>query len=84
MGRGGFGLLVGLEILECLQVRYGIPSTKEEDDASIRFNLPMNRDDPSEVMMLHLEEIQFFFLVHPDGGRGYTDVQLIHQVIKNL
>ena len=44
----------------------------------------LTSDDPPEVMMLHLEEVQLFFLVHPDGGRGYTDVQLIRQAIKNL
>ena len=38
---------------------------------------------PPEVMMLHLEEIQLFFLAHPDGDCGYTDVQIICQAVKN-
>ena len=44
----------------------------------------MNFDDPPEVIMLYLEDVQLFFLTHPDGIRGYTDVQLVHQDVKNL
>ena len=84
MEKGGFGLLMGLEILESLQVRYGIPSAQEEDNVLARFELPMNRDDPLEAMMLHLEEIQIFFLAHLDGNCRYTDIQLICQSVKNL
>ena len=80
MGRGGFGLLAGLEILilVSLQLRYEFPSAQEEDNALARFVLPMKCEDPPEVMMLHVEEVQLLFLAHPDGGCAYTDVQLIH------
>ena len=44
----------------------------------------MNHDDSPDVMMLHLEEVQLFFLAHPDGGCRNTDIQLIRQVVKNL
>ena len=37
----------------------------------------MDQDDPPEVMMLHLEETQLFFLAHPDGDGSYTNVQMI-------
>ena len=49
MGRGGFGILVGLEILKSLHIRYGVLDAQEEDDASARFDLPMNRDDPQKL-----------------------------------
>ena len=48
MGRVGFGLLMGLDILDCIQRRYGIPSTQEEDDVFARFDIPMNRNDPQK------------------------------------
>ena len=51
-----------------------MPSDQEEDDVTTQFDLPIDRDDPPEVMMLHIEETQLFFLAHLDGGRGYTDV----------
>ena len=59
-------------------------SAQEEDNASVRLDLPIDRDYPPEVMMLHLEEIQLFFLAHADSGRAYTDAQMICQAIKNL
>jgi hypothetical protein len=84
MGRGGFGLQSPIEILRCLQARYGTPTPQEEKDATDRFATPMNPDDPPEVMILALEELQQFWLAHPEGGRGYTDVQLIRQATANL
>ena len=39
---------------------------------------------PPEVIMIHIEEIQLFFLAHPDGDRRYTNVQMIRQAVKNL
>lgn len=84
MGRGGFGLRSPIEILRYLQARYGTPTPQEEQDATERFATPMNPDDPPEVMMLALEELQQFWLAHPEGGRGYTDVQLIRQATANL
>ena len=50
----------------------------------MRFDLPMDRDDPPKVMMLHIEEIQLFFLAHPDGDRGFSDTQMIRQAIKKI
>ena len=47
---------------------YEIPTAQEEDDATTLFDLPMNCDDPPEVLMLHLEEVQLLFLAHLDGG----------------
>ena len=46
LGRGGFGDLKPLDILNRMQARYGIPSAQEEDDATVRFDLPIIRDDP--------------------------------------
>ena len=61
-----------------------MPNAQEEEDATVQFALPMDQDDPTEVMMLQIEETQLFFLAHPDGGRGYTDVQMIRQAMQNL
>ena len=44
----------------------------------------MDQDDPPEAMMLQIEETQLFFLAHPEGGRGYTNVKMIHQAMENL
>ena len=46
MGRGGFGLRSPIEILRCLQARYGTPTPQEETDATERVVAPMNPDDP--------------------------------------
>ena len=62
IGRGGFGLQSPLEILRRLQINFGTPSEQEEEEAAVRFTLPMDRDDPPEVMMLQIEETQLFFL----------------------
>ena len=60
-----------------------MPNPQEEEDATVRFTLPMDQDDPPEVM-LQIEETQLFFLAHPEVGRGYTGVQMIHQATANL
>ena len=73
-----------LEIPRCLQSNFRTPSAQEEEDTTARFDLTMDRDDPPEVMMLHIEEIQLFFLAYPDGNHGYTNVQMICQAVKNL
>ena len=44
----------------------------------------MDQDDPSEVMMLHLEETQLFFLAHSDGDGEYTGIQMIRQAKAKL
>ena len=59
-------------------------SAQEEEDTPVWFALPMDQDDPPEVMMIHLEETQLFFLTHSDGNRGYNDVQMICQAIQTL
>ena len=61
-----------------------MPSAQEEDDMTARFDPPIDQDEPPKVMMIHIEETQLFFLAHPDGNRGYTDVQMIHQAVENL
>ena len=43
-----------------------MPSAQEED-ATVRFVLPMDQDDLPEIMMLQIEETQLFFLAHPEG-----------------
>ena len=74
MGRGGFGLRYPIEILRCLQTNFGTPSAQEEEDATVWFTLPMDQYDPPGVMMFQIEETQLFFLAHPEGSRGYTDI----------
>ena len=67
-----------------MQKRYGIPSAQEEEDALVHFHITMDHNDRPEVMMLSLEEIQLFFIAHPEGSCRYMDTQFIHQAIKNL
>ena len=74
MGRRRIRILTGLEIPRRLQLMYRIPSAQEEGNATTRFTLPMDQDDPPKVMMLHLKEVQQFFIAYPDGSREYTDV----------
>ena len=82
MQRGGFGDLIPLNILGCMQARYGIPSAQEEEDALGWLELPMDRNDQQEVMMLAIEQVQLFFLTYPEGGHRMTDAQLIRQRYK--
>ena len=56
MGREESKDLTSLEILGCMQGLYGIPSAQEED-ALGRLELPMDRNDPPEFMMLAIEHV---------------------------
>ena len=67
-----------------MQRMYGTPTSQEEEDAVGWLFIPMNRDDPPEVMMVGLEQEQLFFLAHPEGGRELSEVQLIRQAIQKL
>ena len=44
----------------------------------------MDHNDPPEVMMLAIEQVQLFFLAHPECGHRMTDVHLIYQGVKKL
>ena len=73
----GFGNDEPPEIMARLQRLYGKPSLQELDQALLRLNDPMDRNQPVEVMLRAMEEIQMFLMAHPDGDREMSDVNLI-------
>ena len=44
---------------------------------------PMHHNDLPKVMMLDIEQVQLFFLAHPEGDHKMTDVQFIYQGVTN-
>ena len=77
LARRGFGNDEPPDILARLQRLYGKPSLQELDQALMRLNDPMDRNQPVEVMLRAMEEIQMFLMAHPDGDREMSDVNLI-------
>ena len=77
LARRGFGNDEPPDILARLQRLYGKPSLQELDQALLRLNDPMDRNQPVEVMLRAMEEIQMFPMAHPDGDREMSDVNLI-------
>ena len=47
---------------------------QELDQALLRLNKPMDRNQPVEVMLKGMEEIQMFLMTHPDGDRELSEV----------
>ena len=84
IGRGGFRTLTPIEVYNTIQAWYGVPGAQEEEDTLGRLDIPMNQDYPPEVMMIHLEQEKLIFLVHLEGGRVMTDVQMTHLAVKRL
>ena len=77
MGRKGFGTAEPPTILFRLQREYGKPSLHEIDEALRRLNDPMDRDQPIEVMLRAVEEVQLFLLSHPEPDQELPDLALI-------
>ena len=73
-----------MQIYNTTPARFELPRAQEEEDALGRLDIIMNQDDQQEVMMVLLEQEQLFFLAHPEGGRGMTDVQMIRLAVENL
>jgi hypothetical protein len=83
MGRRGFGNDDPPAIVARLQRLYGKPSLQEIDTALARLLAPMDRNQPIEVMLREIEEVQLFLLSHPDGDQELPDHTLIlHAMIK--
>ena len=77
LARRGFGNDEPPDIYARLQRLYGKPTIQELDQALLRLNEPMDRNQPVEVMLKGMEEIQMFLMAHPDGDREMSDVNLI-------
>ena len=77
LARRGFGNDEPPDILARLQRLYGNPSLQELDQALMRLNDPMDRNQPVEVMLRAMEEIQIFLMAHPEGDREMSEVNLI-------
>ena len=69
MDRHRFGNDEPPAILACLQRLYGHPRLRELDTALLHLNDPMDRNQPFEVMLQAIEEVQMFFLAHPEAGQ---------------
>ena len=77
LARRGFGNDEPPDIYAWLQRLYGKPTIQELDQALLCLNESMDRNQPVEVMLKSMEEIQMFLMAHPDGDRELSDVNLI-------
>ena len=84
MGIGGFGTQTAYQIKEALRSRFGTPTDAEMKEALVKMETPMIRDEPIEVVLRMMEEVQLFLLAHPEGGHEMTEVQLIRNVIMKM
>ena len=66
LARRGFGNNKPPIIYARLQQLYGKHTIQDLDQAPLRLNKPMYRNQPAEVMLKGMEEIQMFLMVHPD------------------
>ena len=73
-----------MQIYNTTPARFELPRAQEEEDSLGRLDIIMNQDDQQEVMMVLLEQEQLFFLAHPEGGRGMTDVQMISLTVEKM
>jgi len=53
-------------------------------EALVKMESPMIRDEPIEVVLRLMEEVQLFLLAHPEGGHDMTEVQLIRNAIMKI
>ena len=60
-----------------IQRLYGKPTIQELYQALLGLNNPMERDQPIEVMLKSMEEIQTFLMAHPDGDQELSKVNSI-------
>ena len=56
---------------------YGKPTVQELEGALKRLLNPMERNDPIEVMLRDIEDVQMFLLAHPEGDKEMSEPQLI-------
>ena len=78
MGRTGFGTEEIPAILQQLQTLYRKPSLRYIDAALLRLNDPMDRNQPMEVMIWDIKEVQIFLLSHPEDNMSLPDTALIN------
>ena len=84
MTRRGFGNNEPPAILKRLNILYGTPSLKELYQAPLCLHDPMDFNQPFEVMLLTIEEVQVFLVAHPDGDRELINVNLISYAMIKL
>ena len=64
-------------ILERLKILYGTLSLQELEQSLLRLHDLMDRNQPVDVMLYTIEEVQMLLLAHPDGDRKLSDVNII-------
>ena len=84
MADEGFGLLIPPIILPHLQQLYGKPSISLINSNWLQLNASIDRNQPIEVMMCHIEEVQMFLLANPEEGQQFTEIQLITNALIKL
>ena len=85
MCQRGFGYLTPRQILDRLIQMYGQPQLHELKAALKRLHNPMDRNQPTKVMLHSIKEIQMFLLLDKDKDRHLKEVNLIsHALIKLL
>ena len=83
MGRTGFGTDKASAILQRIQTLYGKPSLGELDASLLRLHDPMESNQPVEVMIWEIKEVQILLLLHPEDNMSLPDTALInYEMIK--
>ena len=78
MGRTCFGTDKAPAILQRLQTLYGKQSLGGIDAALLRLNDHMERNQPVEVVIQAIEEVQLFLLSHPEDNMSLSDIAWIN------
>ena len=84
MGQRGFGNDQPRDISKRLMTLYGKPTVHELEGALKRLLDPMERNDPIEVMLRDIEDVQMFLLAHPEGDKEMSEPQLIDYAMIKL
>ena len=84
MARQGFDNDKLPDILKLLKRLYVTPSLQELNQALLRLHETMDRNQPVEVMLRTTDEVQMFFMSHPDGDRKLRNVNIISYAMIKL
>ena len=77
MGRHVFGYDEQQAIIKRLQRLYGQPSLGELYTALLHLKNPMDHNQPVEVILWAIEEVQMLLLAHPEAGQELANTNLI-------
>ena len=84
MARTGFGTDEAPSILQRLHTLYRKFSLGEIDESLLCLHDPTERNQPVEVMIWVIEEVQIFLLSHPEHNMSRPDTELINYEMNKI